>query len=49
MNAVGEGEGEVLGHELLDIGALDIVALLDLDNLEDLQQVVSKSNFFLKD
>jgi hypothetical protein len=33
---VGKGEGEVLGDELLDVGALDILVLLDLDDAEDL-------------
>lgn len=49
VDAVGEGEGEVLGDELLDIGALDIFALLNLHNLEDLWQFVSESNFFLNE
>jgi hypothetical protein len=35
-NAMRERESEVLGEELLDIGALDIVGLLELDDLEDL-------------
>lgn len=35
-NAVREGEFEVLGEELLDVGALDIFGLLELDDLEDL-------------
>lgn len=34
---MGEGELEVLGDELLDVGALDVVTLLELDNAEDLQ------------
>jgi hypothetical protein len=29
-------ELEVLAEELLDVGALDVVGLLKLDNLEDL-------------
>lgn len=33
---MGEGEAEALGDELLDVRALDIVALLELDDLEDL-------------
>jgi len=33
---VGEGEGEVLGDELLDVRALDVLGLLDLDDAEDL-------------
>lgn len=37
-NTVGEGELEVLGEELLDVGAADVVGLLDLNNLEDLQK-----------
>ena len=35
-NAVRKGEFEILGEELLDVWALDIVALLELDDLEDL-------------
>ena len=31
-----EREFEVFGEKLLDIGALDIIGLLDLDNFEDL-------------
>lgn len=33
---MGEGESEVLGDELLDVGALDVLGLLDLNNAEDL-------------
>jgi hypothetical protein len=33
---VGHGELEVLGEELLDVGAADIGGLLDLNDLEDL-------------
>lgn len=29
-------EFEVLGEELLDVGALDVVGLLEFNNLEDL-------------
>jgi len=35
-DTVWERELEVLGKELLDVWALDIVGLLDLDDLEDL-------------
>lgn len=35
-DAVGQREGQVLGEELLDVGALDIVALLKLDDAENL-------------
>lgn len=35
-DTVGEREGEFLGDELLDVGALDVLGLLKLDNLEDL-------------
>jgi hypothetical protein len=35
-NAVGKREFEVLGKELLDVWALDVVGLLELDDLEDL-------------
>ena len=34
-------ELEILGKELLDVGALDVVGLLELDNLEDLCAVWS--------
>jgi hypothetical protein len=40
-NAVGKGELEVLGEELLDVGAADVLGLLDLDDLDDLQGIVS--------
>lgn len=33
---MGQGELEVLGEELLDVGATDALSVLDLDNLEDL-------------
>ncbi len=32
-----KGEFEVLGKKLLDVGALDIIGLLELDDLKDLQ------------
>jgi hypothetical protein len=35
--AVGKRERKLLGAELLDVRALDIVFLLDLDNPEDLR------------
>lgn len=35
-DTVGERESEFLGDELLDVGALDVLGLLELDNLEDL-------------
>jgi hypothetical protein len=35
---VGQGELETLDEELLDVGAADIVGLLELDNLEDLKK-----------
>ena len=35
-DAVGQGESELLGDELLDVGALDVLGLLNLDNAEDL-------------
>jgi hypothetical protein len=35
-DAVRKREFEVLGEELLDIGALDVVGLLEFNNLEDL-------------
>ena len=36
-DTVGEGELEVGNHELLDVRAADIIALLDLNNTEDLE------------
>lgn len=36
-DAVGQGEGQVLGEQLLDVRALDIVGLLELDDAEDLE------------
>lgn len=38
---VGQGEGQVLGQELLDVRALDVVGLLELNNAEDLEDAVS--------
>lgn len=35
-DAVRKRELEVLGEELLDVWAADVLGLLDLDNLEDL-------------
>jgi hypothetical protein len=35
---VGQGELETLDEELLDVGAADIVGLLELNNLEDLEK-----------
>lgn len=40
-DTVGKGESEILGDELLDVGALDVLGLLDLDNAEDLRYCVS--------
>ena len=40
---MGEGEGELLGDELLDVGALDVLGLLELNDLEDLYGEVSAS------
>jgi hypothetical protein len=34
---VGEGELEVLGYELLDVRALDVLGLLELDDAENLR------------
>ena len=33
---MGQREREVLGEELLEVGTLDVLGLLDLDNAEDL-------------
>lgn len=38
---MGQGEGQVLGQELLDVGALDVVGLLELNNTENLGFPVS--------
>lgn len=37
-----KGEFEVLGEELLDVWALDVVGLLELNNLQDLVDHVSE-------
>lgn len=37
MEAVGERELQALGGELLDVRALDVVGLLELDDAEDLE------------
>lgn len=39
---MGEGEGEVLGHELLHVRTLDIIGLLELVDAEDLVIHVSR-------
>ena len=36
VDAVREGEFDVLGQELLDVWTADVSSLLDLDDLEDL-------------
>jgi hypothetical protein len=38
--AVGQGELEVLGEELLDVGAADAVDIGDLNNLKDLYRKI---------
>ena len=35
---MGEGELETRSHELLDVGALHVLVLLDLGNLEDVDR-----------
>lgn len=42
-NAVGKGELEVLAEELLDVGAADVLGLLDLDDLDDLGVLLESS------
>lgn len=37
---MGEREGEVLGNKLLDVRALDVFGLLELDDAEDLGSLV---------
>lgn len=37
--AVRQRELEVLGKELLDVGAADVLAVVDLDDLEDLYHI----------
>lgn len=44
---MGEGEPEALGDELLDVGALDIVALLQLGDAENLKTTVSVNTTFV--
>ena len=39
---MGKGELEVLGDQLLEVGALDILGLLQLDDAENLKCNVSK-------
>lgn len=39
---MGEREAQVLGEELPDVGSLDILGLLDLDDAENLGISVSK-------
>lgn len=39
---MGEREAEVLGDELADVRALDVLGLLDLDDTEDLITIVRK-------
>lgn len=41
-DAVWEWELEVLGKELLDVWALDVLSLLELDDLEDLYYVLEE-------
>lgn len=41
---MGEREREVLGDELLDVGALDVLGLLELDDTEDLSLVLVTSD-----
>lgn len=38
-----EGELEVLGEELLDVGALDVVGLLELNNLKNLGVLLARN------
>lgn len=44
VDAVGHGELEVLGEELLDVGAADIGGLLNLSDLENLFVEIPVSN-----
>lgn len=44
-DTVGQREGKVLGEQLLDVRALDIVGLLELDNAEDLERTISTFPF----
>lgn len=41
-DAVWKWELEVLGKELLDVWALDVLSLLELDDLKDLHYVLEK-------
>lgn len=44
---MGQREAQVLGEELLDVGTLDIVGLLKLDDAEDLDQMSDYRRTFL--
>jgi hypothetical protein len=43
---VGQREREALGDELLDVRALDIIGLLNLDNTEDLHFILATAASF---
>ncbi len=44
-----ERESEILGKELLDVGALDVVGLFDFDNFENLSnQSISSDNCVIR-
>ncbi len=47
-DTVGKGELELGDQELLDVGAADILGLLDLNNTEDLRVVSVPSNRLVK-
>lgn len=40
-DTVGKREFEALGQQLLDVRALDVVGLLELDDFENLSEIVS--------
>lgn len=44
---MGQREAQVLGQKLLDVGALDIVGLLELDDAEDLYELSAYHRTFL--
>lgn len=44
---MGKGEGQVLGQELLDVRALDIIGLLDLNNTENLKLLLAFPETFM--
>lgn len=44
---MGQREAQVLGQKLLDVGTLDVVGLLELDDAEDLDELSAYHRSFL--